>query len=168
MSNEELLAGVVVGYGAGTLATWALIRFGASMAKRQARYAPATEAMPLAFASDALPRVAKEVRRIVPDEAPALPEHYTFPIAADDGTITRETVSARYLSRFMAMPDISREHWHGEKGAYSQLLRIAEAHGWIQRVNGRAYTWAHDCRTLGRRVRKLHDNGITLPSPGAE
>ena len=165
MSNEALLVGLVAGYGAGSLATYALIRFGASLQARRARYTPATAAMPLAFTGESTPRVAQEIRRIVPDAAPAPPEHYTFPIAAEDGTITRETISARYLLRFVMMPDISRAHWSGEKAAYGQLLRVAEAHGWIERVNGRAWTWARDCRTLGRRIMRLQDNGITLPRP---
>lgn len=169
MSNEAMLAGLVAGYAAGSLATYALLKAGASWQARRARHTPATTAaMPLAFAADSMPRVSQEIRRIVPDESPTPPDHYTFPLAAEDGTITRETVSARYLLRFVMMPDVSRAHWSGEKGAYSQLLRIAAAHGWIERVDGRAWTWAHECRTLGRRVMKLRDSGITLPSPGAE
>ena len=162
MSNEALLIGLVAGYGAGSLATYALIRFGLALQeKRRARYTP------LAFTHAApTPRVAQEIPRIVSDEDEALPpEHYTFPLVGADGAITRETISARYLLRFVLMPDISRAHWRGDRWVYGQILRVAEAHGWIERVNGRRVTWARDYRTLGRRIMRLRDYGITLPHP---
>lgn len=160
MGDEALLGGLIAGYIAGSLATYALIRFGASLQKRQARYTPTNAT--LAFA-ESLPKVAKEIPRMA-TETEALPEHYTFPLVID-GAVTRETISARYLLRFVMMPEVSRAHWRGEKDVYSRLLRVAEAHGWIERVDGRSFTWARDCRTLGRRVMRLQDSGITLPHP---
>lgn len=166
----EPLAGVLIGYGAGALTTYLLIRFGASLQAKRANFTPATANAPLAFMPPVggLPKLSKVVRRIVPsDNKPDTepPEFFTFPLAADDGTIIRVVVATRYLVRFVSMPNVARENWFGDKKVYGQLLKVGSAHGWLTRANGSAWEWSRDYRTLARRVMKLRENNIVLPSP---
>lgn len=93
---------------------------------------------------------------------------YRFNLANANGTTHTVLMPARYIARFIQMNELKRDNWVGKATVYTDLLRIAQSRGWVQPSDTRqnAFQWVPEMGTLGRRVTRLMEESITLPSPG--
>lgn len=94
-------------------------------------------------------------------------EAYRFSVANDNGSTHTILLPARYITRFIAMDELKRDNWIGKATIYTDLLRVAQSRGWVEpsetKQNG--YQWVREMRSIGRRVNRLMEESITLPSP---
>lgn len=93
---------------------------------------------------------------------------YRFNLANANGTTHAVLMPARYITRFISMDELKRDNWTGKASIYTDLLRVAQARGWVQPSDTRqnAFQWVPEMSTLGRRVSRLQEESIALPSPG--
>lgn len=100
--------------------------------------------------------------------APRTQEAYRFHVAAPDGSTHVVLLPARYITRFISLDEIKRDAWVGKATVYTDCLRVAQSRGWIQphELRQNAYQWTREMSTLGRRISRLSDESIHLPSPG--
>ena len=109
--------------------------------------------------------------RIISDWRPQGPQRrieqaYSFRVAVYGQPARTVLLPSRYLARFISLPEPARKLWWGKYTALTDCFLVASARGWIDdRDDGNGWQWAHDMRTLARRVRKLEAEEIYLPPP---
>jgi hypothetical protein len=95
-------------------------------------------------------------------------EAYRFTLANDNGTTHVVLLPARYISRFIQMDVLRRDNWTGKATIYTDCLRVAQSRGWIEPSDTKqnSFQWVREMASLGRRVNRLREESIALPSPG--
>jgi hypothetical protein len=107
--------------------------------------------------------VAPEKRVLVKTVAHVVADTMPQSAAAHDAVEFRLTggsvkVTKRDVRRFVEMPAPTRAQWTGSRAVYGQLKQVGIAGRWLILENNRGDArWAHEWRTLGKRVGQLQE-----------